>query len=410
MTVMDRYGIDELRQSMIKVLDSKNEQVVGSGFVIHSDGYLVTCHHVIYLLDLLKVVYQGKVYEAKWCEELSNPEVDIAILKIKVANAKAVRIIEPHTLDQPTLIYGFPHSKLEKFPEGFDVPAQNIEPSVPLSTRRFFPITKQSSLTNPWNRLPENTSTFESYRIRKSVDAGTSGGPVLVNVLRGVIGVVQCSSKEETYIIRWGNIKEKLEILGIAVQKQEICQVVHNTDVEHFNSNFTEEYSKLLSKIPPRAKSSSVSSKRLDCIKLKNLLEVQQFKEADGETYHLILRAVNREGDGWIIDKDLLKLDFSIIYDIDRYWMEYSRGKFGFVVQHSVWNMLHKQSNKFDLHILAESVGWLSNDKWLDYNKFTFNLEAKEGHLPSFGYNMHPLHDWFPSYKNFFSYIRNHLQ
>ncbi|MCC5634863.1 GUN4 domain-containing protein [Nostoc sp. CHAB 5844] len=407
---MDQYGIDELRQSMIKVLDSKSEQVVGSGFVIHSDGYLVTCHHVIYFLDWLRVVYQGKIYEAKWCEELSNPEVDIAILKIEVANAKAVRIIEPYTLDNPALIYGFPRSKLEKFPEGFDVPAQNIEPSVPLSTRRFFPITKHSSLTNPWNRLPETTSTFQSYRIRKSVDAGTSGGPVLVNVLRGVIGVVQCSSKEETYIIRWENIKEKLEILGIGVQKQEICQDVSNTNLEHLNSNFKEEYIKLLSNISSRVKSNSISSKRLDFTKLKTLLEALNFKEADIETDHLILRAVNKARHNLITSKDLSKLDFSIIYDIDCLWMKYSEGKFGFIVQQVIWNMLNNQSNKFDLHILAESVGWLSNDKWLDYNQFTFSLEAQEGHLPSFGYNMQPLHDWISSYNNFFSYVRNHLQ
>lgn len=410
---MDKYGIDELRQSMIKVLDSKREQVAGSGFVIRSDGYLVTCHHVIYLLDLLRVVYQGKIYEAKWCEELSNPEVDIAILKIEVANAKAVKIIEPDTLDRPVLIYGFPHSKLETFPEGFDVPAQNIEASVPLSTRQFF--TKNSSLTNPWNRLPESISTFESYRIRKSVDGGTSGGPVLVNVLRGVIGIVQCSSKgkEETYIIRWGNIKEKLEILEIEVQKQEISPDIPNPNNEPLNPNFKEEYIKLLSNISSRVNRNSISSKRLDLINLKNLLDlkVPNFKEADRETDHLILRAVNKERHSLITEKDLSKLDCSIIYDIDRLWRKYSDNKFGFIVQHVIWNTLNNQSNKFDLHILAESVGWRSNDKWLDYNQFTFSLEeAKEGHLPSFGYNMQPLHDWISSYKNFFSYVRKHLQ
>ena len=87
---MSDYNIDRLRESMVKILGSEGQPVSGSGFIIRSDGYLITCHHVIYLLDSLKVEYQGQIYEAQWCEELSNPDVDIAILKIDIEGAKAV--------------------------------------------------------------------------------------------------------------------------------------------------------------------------------------------------------------------------------------------------------------------------------------------------------------------------------
>ena len=73
---MSNYTLDELRESMVKILNS-NWDTVGSGFIIRTDGYLVTCHHVIYLLDALSVEYQGKVYPAEWCENLAVNEAGI---------------------------------------------------------------------------------------------------------------------------------------------------------------------------------------------------------------------------------------------------------------------------------------------------------------------------------------------
>jgi S1-C subfamily serine protease len=70
--MMSHYDIDNLRESMVKILGADGQSVSGSGFIMRSDGYLITCHHVIYLLDFLKVEYQGQIYEAEWCEELSN--------------------------------------------------------------------------------------------------------------------------------------------------------------------------------------------------------------------------------------------------------------------------------------------------------------------------------------------------
>ncbi|MGK7873694.1 MAG: trypsin-like peptidase domain-containing protein [Xenococcaceae cyanobacterium] len=115
---MNDYGIDQLRESMVKILKSDRGDTAGSGFIIRSDGYLITCHHVIYLLDALQVEYQGKRYEAQWCKEYSNPEVDIAILKINVENAEAVTIINPQHLSTSVTVYGFPPKQEKFFPQG----------------------------------------------------------------------------------------------------------------------------------------------------------------------------------------------------------------------------------------------------------------------------------------------------
>ena len=95
---------------MVKILYDKGD-TAGSGFIIREDGYLVTCHHVIYQLDSLWVEYQGKKYQAQWCEEYSYPDVDIAILEIDIAKAQAVKIINPVDLATSVTVYGFPPTK-----------------------------------------------------------------------------------------------------------------------------------------------------------------------------------------------------------------------------------------------------------------------------------------------------------
>jgi HEAT repeat protein/phage terminase Nu1 subunit (DNA packaging protein) len=236
--MMSHYDIDNLRESMVKILGADGQSVAGSGFIMRSDGYLITCHHVIYLLDFLKVEYQGQIYEAEWCEELSNPEVDIAILKIDIEDAKAVPIINPQHLSTSVTVYGFPPAKKTNFPEGFAVSAQSIRRSAPLNTVSTYR-TREIKATNPWNKLPQDESTFLSHRIDAKVDAGTSGGAVFAEELGGVVGVIQCSKSDESYVIRWDNITEYLDKLGLEPEKKAVCRFL-----EEIENNF--KYDKLL--------------------------------------------------------------------------------------------------------------------------------------------------------------------
>ncbi|MGQ4647335.1 HEAT repeat domain-containing protein [Lyngbya aestuarii] len=230
---MSQYSLDQLRESMVKILNSEGGKTAGSGFIIRADGYLVTCHHVIYLLDTLKVEYQGQEYEAQWCEELSNPEVDIAILKISIEGAKTVPIINPPQLATSVTVYGFPPKQENFFPEGIDISAQNIRPSAPVKILPTYP-PQQITASNPWNKLPQENSTFTSQRIDAKVDRGTSGGPVFAEELGGVVGVIQSSKSDESYVIRWDNILGELDLLGLEPGKNAVCQFLAEIE-EKFN-------------------------------------------------------------------------------------------------------------------------------------------------------------------------------
>lgn len=218
---MKLYNTDDLRESVVRFIHSETQKTAGSGFIIRHDGYIITCHHVIYRLSDLVIEYQGRQYKAVWCEKFSNPDVDIAILKVDFNKpVKVVPIISLESLPSSIIVYGFSISKEEYFPKGFDFYAQNIRLSAPIKTISTYRSLDIDS-TNSWNKLPKSESTFEAYRLDKNVDTGASGGPVLAEDLGGIVGVIQSTKHSESYVIRWSNIECQLKQLGLEPKKIE---------------------------------------------------------------------------------------------------------------------------------------------------------------------------------------------
>jgi serine protease Do len=60
--------------------DTQKQRGLGTGFIISSDGYICTNHHVVAGMDVVKVKINGKEYNAKIVG--SDKFVDIALLKI----------------------------------------------------------------------------------------------------------------------------------------------------------------------------------------------------------------------------------------------------------------------------------------------------------------------------------------
>ncbi|MGK7928745.1 MAG: HEAT repeat domain-containing protein, partial [Spirulina sp.] len=226
---MADYSIDRCRESMVRILKCDRASTAGSGFIIREDGYLITCHHVIYQLECLCVEYQNKQYEAQWCEEYSDPDVDIAILKIEVQQATAVPIINPSQLETSVTVYGFPPKQEKYFPKGYSVSSREIQASAPLKVLATYGNRTVTS-DRPWNLLPRSQATFRSHRIDTKVDPGTSGGAVIAEDLGGVVGVIQCSKSDESYCIRWDNLTRQLEQLNLEPKQQVIRQFLEDIE------------------------------------------------------------------------------------------------------------------------------------------------------------------------------------
>ena len=136
--------------------------------------------------------------------------------------------------------------------------------------------------------------------------------------------------------------------------------------------------------------------------KLEQLLAAKKWKEADEETYKKMLEVGGKLQRGHIIRGDLIGIkgieNFSCpdLRAMDRLWVKYSNGRFGFSVQKRIYQNLGgpKESNgqvlnEFNGQVLLayyEAVGWKQKGekgKWLLYSQLTFNRNAPSGHLPA---------------------------
>lgn len=72
---------------------------------------------------------------------------------------------------------------------------------------------------------------------------------------------------------------------------------------------------------------------------------------------------------------------------IEKLWLKYSKGKFGYTVQRQIWNQVTVQQ---DFERFCRKIGWniVENGierklKWFGKSEFCYDLEkAPVGHLP----------------------------
>ncbi len=135
----------------------------------------------------------------------------------------------------------------------------------------------------------------------------------------------------------------------------------------------------------PETPSSEVelkSAKGEDYTQLRDLLATQKWKEADEETARVMLQVANREEEGWLDRKAFDNFPCEDLRTIDRLWVHYSNGRFGFSVQKRIWEELGGQVDWETKCSLANRVGWRKVEEWANYYDLNFSLEAPVGHLP----------------------------
>ncbi|BAY30556.1 GUN4 domain-containing protein [Nostoc carneum NIES-2107] len=128
----------------------------------------------------------------------------------------------------------------------------------------------------------------------------------------------------------------------------------------------------------------------VDYTKLRNLLAAGKWKEADYETYLVMLQAVGHKEIGRIRDEELLNFPCTDLRTINRLWVKYSNGRFGFSVQKEIYlSVGGKLDGKYDeeaFYKFGDRVGWRVESNWISYSEVTFDTSAAVGHLPGFGW------------------------
>ena len=176
----------------------------GSGFILTTDGYIVTNHHVIADADSVKVtLYNGDTYDATVVG--GDEDYDIAVLKIDAED------LQPVTLGDS--------SKL-------NVGDQVLAIGNPLGELTF---SMSGGMVSSVNRTINVDGTpFNMIQTDASINPGNSGGP-LFNSYGEVVGIV--SAKYSSYS------NESVEGLGFAIPINDVWSMIEDIMTNGYVTN-----------------------------------------------------------------------------------------------------------------------------------------------------------------------------
>ncbi|MDZ8091152.1 MULTISPECIES: GUN4 domain-containing protein [unclassified Nostoc] len=122
----------------------------------------------------------------------------------------------------------------------------------------------------------------------------------------------------------------------------------------------------------------------IDYTILQKLLASGKWREADQETWKLMLKISHREKECYLRVEDIKQFPCQDLLTIDRLWVKYSNGRFGFSIQKQIWDSV---GGKPDLDLetwkyFGESLGWRIKNNWKPYEFLSFTLTAAVGQLP----------------------------
>ncbi|HIK30603.1 MAG TPA: GUN4 domain-containing protein [Oscillatoriales cyanobacterium M59_W2019_021] len=114
-----------------------------------------------------------------------------------------------------------------------------------------------------------------------------------------------------------------------------------------------------------------------DYTQLRDYLVAEDYKAADRETRKVMVwvcRAVKRAEPH---PQGSLPFPCNDLKTIDRLWVHYSEGRFGFSVQKGIYTAVDRDYLQF-----GDRVGWRKEGEWLNYHHLQFDRDAPKGHLP----------------------------
>lgn len=141
----------------------------------------------------------------------------------------------------------------------------------------------------------------------------------------------------------------------------------------------------------PTVEEDDLSSERFGAnyyVQLRDLLKAEKWKEADRETGILMLKVMNRWKSGYLKVEHILNFPYEDWQHIDRLWVKYSNGQFGFSVQKKIWRKCGKpREYNVNWEKFGDRIGWRNKGTWIWNTRIAFDTSTPEGHFPLFIYS-----------------------
>ncbi len=121
---------------------------------------------------------------------------------------------------------------------------------------------------------------------------------------------------------------------------------------------------------------------------LEAMMQAGQWREADQETYRLMITTVGKEEGQWFDRKDLENFPCEDLLILDRLWVQYSNGKFGFSVQKKIYaecgaTLDGKYPSDEIWEKFGDRVGWRKDNHWVSSTDLKYDpLNSLIGELP----------------------------
>ncbi len=117
---------------------------------------------------------------------------------------------------------------------------------------------------------------------------------------------------------------------------------------------------------------------------LANYLLSGEWRQADEETFDLMLQISKKENKGYLKTDDIDNFPCDDLRRIDFLWVYASKGHFGFSVQKNIYQSMGGKS-KYNEKIwkdFSDRVGWRVKESWIYLDDVTYDTTAPVGHLP----------------------------
>ncbi|MEH1856454.1 MAG: serine/threonine-protein kinase [Nostoc sp.] len=131
------------------------------------------------------------------------------------------------------------------------------------------------------------------------------------------------------------------------------------------------DYSKRKSVLSLQTNDDLSSEYNVDYTRLRDLLAAEKWKEADKETFDIMLKVTGRIEKSCLSSESIENFPYTDLHTIDKLWVGYSSERFGFSIQKRIWKSVDYNFKQF-----RAQVGWKT---FLGFN--TQKKDAR-GHYP----------------------------
>lgn len=121
-----------------------------------------------------------------------------------------------------------------------------------------------------------------------------------------------------------------------------------------------------------------ISARAVDYTKLRDYLSNKKWKEADRETWTVMCQSLSLTPGTPLEISQIYKLPCPDLQTVDRLWLHYSQGRFGFSVQKQIY-----ESVKGDYIRFCDRVNWPTYNSAIASGQIKYTQKAPIGHLPS---------------------------